>query len=81
MLRQHSSHQSSCQAVAVPERPLRVELDEEPNGRWAGEVVDLPGVLAYGPRATRHLRMRMLWHCALLQIALNTATALLVHAD
>lgn len=25
-----------------------VELDREDDGRWIGEVVDLPGVLAYG---------------------------------
>ena len=32
-------------------RPLTVELEEEADGRWLGEVVELPGVLAYG--ATR----------------------------
>ena len=25
-----------------------VELEQEEDGRWIGEVVDLPGVLAYG---------------------------------
>lgn len=25
-----------------------VEIDREEDGRWIGEVVDLPGVLAYG---------------------------------
>jgi predicted RNase H-like HicB family nuclease len=25
-----------------------VEVDREEDGRWIGEVVDLPGVLAYG---------------------------------
>lgn len=25
-----------------------VEVDREDDGRWIGEVVDLPGVLAYG---------------------------------
>lgn len=25
-----------------------VEIDREDDGRWIGEVVDLPGVLAYG---------------------------------
>ena len=25
-----------------------VEVDRENDGRWIGEVVDLPGVLAYG---------------------------------
>jgi len=28
--------------------PLRIELEEEEDGRWIAEVVDLPGVLAYG---------------------------------
>lgn len=27
--------------------PLRVELEQEDDGRWLAEVVDLPGVLAY----------------------------------
>lgn len=26
-----------------------VEIDREEDGRWIGEVTDLPGVLAYGP--------------------------------
>ena len=30
---------------------LTVELDRETDGRWIAEVVDLPGVMAYG--ATR----------------------------
>jgi predicted RNase H-like HicB family nuclease len=30
--------------------PLRVELEQEDDGRWLAEVVDLPGVLAYGDR-------------------------------
>ena len=25
-----------------------IEIDREDDGRWIGEVVDLPGVLAYG---------------------------------
>jgi predicted RNase H-like HicB family nuclease len=35
----------------VPQQPLRVELEQEADGRWLAEVVELPGVLAYG--ATR----------------------------
>jgi predicted RNase H-like HicB family nuclease len=35
----------------VAERPLRVELEQEWDGRWLAEAVELPGVLAYG--ATR----------------------------
>jgi predicted RNase H-like HicB family nuclease len=27
---------------------LKVELEQEQDGRWIGEVPDLPGVLAYG---------------------------------
>jgi len=27
---------------------FRVELEREDDGRWIGEVPDLPGVLAYG---------------------------------
>jgi predicted RNase H-like HicB family nuclease len=32
----------------VAEQPLRVELEEGADGRWLAEVVELPGVLAYG---------------------------------
>jgi len=27
---------------------FRVEIEQEEDGRWIAEVVDLPGVLAYG---------------------------------
>jgi predicted RNase H-like HicB family nuclease len=27
---------------------FRVEIEQEQDGRWIAEVVDLPGVLAYG---------------------------------
>lgn len=27
---------------------LRIEIDREDDGRWIGEIPDLPGVLAYG---------------------------------
>lgn len=27
---------------------LRIEIEREEDGRWIGEVSDLPGVLAYG---------------------------------
>lgn len=30
---------------------MRIEIEREDDGRWIAEVVDLPGVLAYG--ATR----------------------------
>lgn len=28
--------------------PLRIEIDQEDDGRWLAEVVDLAGVMAYG---------------------------------
>ena len=31
--------------------PLNVETEQETDGRWIAEIIDLPGVLAYG--ATR----------------------------
>ena len=30
---------------------LTVELEQEDDGRWIAEVLELPGVLAYGPSA------------------------------
>lgn len=30
---------------------LTVELEQEDDGRWIAEIVELPGVLAYGPSA------------------------------
>lgn len=27
---------------------LKIEIEREADGRWIGEVVELPGVLAYG---------------------------------
>jgi predicted RNase H-like HicB family nuclease len=27
---------------------LRIEIEQEDDGRWIGEVIALPGVLAYG---------------------------------
>ncbi|MBM2846537.1 MAG: hypothetical protein HW407_1849 [Bacteroidetes bacterium] len=36
---------------------LKIELEQEDDGRWIAEVVDLPGVLAYGKtreEATSH---------------------------
>jgi len=31
------------------EMVLTVELEQEADGRWIAEVLDLPGVMAYGP--------------------------------
>lgn len=28
---------------------LNVEIEQEEDGRWIADVVDLPGVMAYGP--------------------------------
>ena len=28
---------------------LRIEVDQEEDGRWIAEVLELPGALAYGP--------------------------------
>ena len=45
---------------------LPIELEQEDDGRWLGEIRDLPGVMAYGATraeattATRLLAMRML---------------------
>ena len=30
---------------------LTVEIEQEQDGRWIAEVLELPGVLAYGPSA------------------------------
>jgi predicted RNase H-like HicB family nuclease len=27
---------------------MRIEIEQEQDGRWLGEIPDLPGVLAYG---------------------------------
>lgn len=35
-------------AVAVPEREFTVEVEQETDGRWLAEVMDLNGVMAYG---------------------------------
>jgi predicted RNase H-like HicB family nuclease len=40
----------ACYAGTVAQQ-LRVELEQEADGRWLAEVIELPGVLAYG--ATR----------------------------
>jgi predicted RNase H-like HicB family nuclease len=29
--------------------PLTIETEQEEDGRWIAEVVELPGVLTYGP--------------------------------
>ena len=32
----------------MPEHRYRVEIEQELDGRWIAEMLDLPGVLAYG---------------------------------
>ena len=34
--------------VSITAMPLRIELEQEEDGRWIAEVPDLPGVMAYG---------------------------------
>jgi predicted RNase H-like HicB family nuclease len=36
---------------------LRVEIEQEEDGRWIAEVVDLPGTLAYGRSAAEATAM------------------------
>ena len=38
---------------------LHIEIEREADGRWIAEVVDLPGVMVYGPdraSAIRHVK-------------------------
>jgi len=37
---------------------LTIEIGREEDGRWIGEVPELPGVLAYAPLRTRPLTRR-----------------------
>ena len=45
---------------------LQVEVEREDDGRWIAEVVELPGVLAYGPtreeavQSAKELALRVL---------------------
>ena len=32
-----------------PSVAMRIQLEKEDDGRWLGEVPELPGVMAYGP--------------------------------
>jgi predicted RNase H-like HicB family nuclease len=33
--------------------PFTVEVEQEEDGRWIAEVVDVPGAMAYGPTQDR----------------------------
>jgi len=46
---------------------LRIELERENDGRWIAEVIDLPGVMAYGP--TREVALSAVKALALRVIA------------
>jgi predicted RNase H-like HicB family nuclease len=35
-------------STARPSVELRIDIDREDDGRWIADVLDLPGVLAYG---------------------------------
>jgi predicted RNase H-like HicB family nuclease len=50
-----------CQLV------LSIELESETDGRWIAEVIELPGVLAYG--ATKHEAMAHVQALALRVVA------------
>lgn len=39
---------SATAAVAIPEREFSVEYEQEQDGRWLAEVMELDGVMAYG---------------------------------
>jgi predicted RNase H-like HicB family nuclease len=39
---------------------VRIELDREDDGRWIAEVMDLPGVMAYGASREQALALRVI---------------------
>lgn len=47
-------------------KPVRVEIEQEADGRWVAEIPELPGVLAYGSdradalRACQSLALRVI---------------------
>jgi predicted RNase H-like HicB family nuclease len=42
---------SAAERRKIGRMNFRVEIEQEDDGRWIAEVVDLPGVLAYGNTA------------------------------
>ena len=38
----------------------QVEIEREEDGRWLGEITDLPGVMAYGDSRDEALALRVL---------------------
>lgn len=61
--RRETIPEGACYAFNVQ---LKVELEREDDGRWIAEVLDLPGVLAYGEdpdaalRSARALALRVI---------------------
>ena len=51
-----------------------VEIEREDDGRWIGEVVDLPGVLTYGDTPRKQLQRPRLSRSEFWWTGLNTAS-------
>lgn len=47
--------------------PFTIEFDREEDGRWIAEVIELPGVMAYG--STKHNALRKVYTIALRALA------------
>ena len=52
---------------------LKIELEQEEDGRWIGEVQTLPGVMAYGQTKAAALAAVMSWLFVQWPIASNMA--------
>jgi predicted RNase H-like HicB family nuclease len=50
--------------------PLTVEVEQEDDGRWLAEVLEIPGALAYGPTREEAIE----WVQALVRDCLPTAS-------
>ncbi len=46
-MRSNANRSGSDTLVGMSDR-LKIEIEQEPDGRWIAEVPDLPGVLVYG---------------------------------
>lgn len=46
-LRGKATHDSGSRTL-MPEQKYTIETEQEDDGRWIAEIIDLPGVLAYG---------------------------------
>ena len=40
--------QESTTALSASLSPLKIEIEQEEDGRWLADVIDIPGVMAYG---------------------------------